>query len=78
MNKDAHSEREFVKCLTCERAAKARGLCDGCRQQARRAIRLGKVTEAELVERGLMLPDARPGAFTSALEQNAAEPAERS
>jgi hypothetical protein len=54
------------KCLSCERPVEGtatRGLCTGCYQAARRAIRAEKASENQLVKSGLMLqlaPQGRP------------------
>jgi hypothetical protein len=44
---------------TCTNAARFRGLCSRCHQATRRAIRDGRTTEAELIERKMLLPAAR-------------------
>ena len=64
-------------CITCERTLYSRGLCQPCFATARRLIRLGQATEAELVERKLMLPKKSRGpkakAFSAAFNASKAE-----
>ena len=43
-------------CLVCDRPPHIRGLCPRCYTEARTAINDDVTTEAEIVERGLMLP----------------------
>jgi hypothetical protein len=47
------------KCLGCEKAlgdeTPTRGLCTGCYQAARRAIRAEKVSEGQLIKAGQLL-----------------------
>lgn len=47
----------------CPRMATSRGLCNACRATARKLVEDGKVTEAALVEAGVMLEKhSTPGA----------------
>ena len=50
-----------TKCLTCQAAAKVRGLCATCRSAAWRAVVSGSASEEELIARGLLLPAKTPG-----------------
>lgn len=60
------------KCLIkgCKRFRSARGLCGSCRTLARLAIRRKQITEAELIDMGLLLPaiSQREGSFNFALK----------
>jgi len=49
----------------CSNTAQRRGLCNTCRVEARRMIKLGKATEKNLIGRGLLLPKASGGTRTS-------------
>lgn len=53
MNRFSAAKR---KCLTCDKLADTRGLCHVCYQNARRRIKIGMVTEDELIENKLLLP----------------------
>lgn len=44
-----------TKCLTCSRERRVRGLCSACHAAALKAIREGRITEAEAIARGLIL-----------------------
>lgn len=46
---------------SCSNAAARRGLCNTCRTEARRMIKLGKASEKNLLNRGLLLPKASGG-----------------
>lgn len=50
------------KCMMegCLRKKKIRGLCDACHASARKLIKIGRTTDAELVRMGLMLPKIPP------------------
>lgn len=47
------------KCLTCPAPAKYRGLCESCRQAAKRLIASGDCSEEQLIQKGLILPASR-------------------
>jgi hypothetical protein len=53
------------KCLGCERSIEGiettRGLCNGCYQAMRRAVKRGKATEQLLLKQGRLLGIAKPG-----------------
>jgi hypothetical protein len=55
------TEQETKTCLACDKDARIRGLCVACYSAARRAVRIGRVTEEELVAGGLMLASDRTG-----------------
>ena len=60
------------KCLIkgCKRFRSARGLCGPCRVLARLAVQRKQITEAELIDMGLLLPTIshREGSFNYALK----------
>lgn len=59
------------KCLTkgCDRDRSARGLCPSCYYQARGVLSKGKITEKELIERGLILaPNTKKSLFRAQLD----------
>jgi hypothetical protein len=58
------------KCLvpTCESEGTRRGLCSSCRNAAKREVQAGRTTEAELIDKGLLLAKTRKGRLAVALE----------
>jgi len=54
-------KKKKAHCLRCKRKVYARGLCNPCYQAAYNAIRDNKVTEADLIENGLLLPSKGQG-----------------
>lgn len=48
--------KEKPKCLTCKNKAQSRGLCGTCLAQASVSMKLGEVTEQELIESKMILP----------------------
>jgi len=61
LNEEEDSSGE--KCLmeNCRNVAKFRGLCPTHYTKARKEIRSGAVTEEQLMDSGLMLPEHKPG-----------------
>lgn len=57
------AEKTAAKCLIgdCVLPAKTRGLCAYHYGMARKAIKAGTVTDADLVARGLIAPPLKPG-----------------
>lgn len=49
------------RCLTCDDAAFARGLCARCYQAARSKIRHEQTTEQKLIDARLLLPSRQQG-----------------
>jgi len=53
---------------TCETTAYARGLCQPCYQTAHRIIKLGQVSEEQLINNNKMLAKHTTGARTVAIK----------
>lgn len=50
------------KCLICKiRKTWSRGICQPCNRDVQELVRIEKVTEDDLMNRGLLLPSKTPG-----------------
>lgn len=58
---DGEAPAEAVPCLKpgCKGKVRSRGLCDGCKAAAWRAMEAGETTEEELIRHGKLLPKLR-------------------
>ncbi len=64
------AKKRLPKCLRCKRVQFARGLCRSCYEAARHLMRSGQKTEAQLLEKGLILPAKRMGRPKSTTGEN--------
>ena len=63
--------RRRVKCKIagCNKPMYSRGVCVSCRQVAHKAVKSNEVTDAELIELGLLDPPLKGGGSTSPMRR---------